>query len=80
VKNSALPPIVRDTVLLGLGAAMLAYMTYTGRVNLYLVIAAMACLGLTAGFGIKSLRDGRPEIPPTHESSSASQSSLPPSS
>ena len=74
MKNSALPPIVRDIVLLGLGAAMLAYMTFTGRVNPYLVVAALACLGLTAGFGIKSLKDGRPEIQPTPESSPPSPS------
>jgi hypothetical protein len=78
VKNSALPPIVRDIVLLGLGAVMLAYMTFTGKVYLPLVGAAMACLGLTAGFGLKSLKDGKPETQPTREPSPPSPSASSP--
>jgi hypothetical protein len=79
VKHSALPPIVRDGVLLGLGAFLLVWQMVTNNVNPWLVGAALGILGIPTGIGLKRLSDGKPETPPTPESlsSSGSASSLP---
>lgn len=71
-KATGLPPVIRDTVLLAVGASMLVYMTVTFRVNAWLVGAALACLGLPIGIGTLSLSRGKTETPPTPERSSSS--------
>lgn len=81
VKNSALPPIIRDVVLLGLGSFLLLWQTVVvepGKASALIIGAGLACLGITTGFGIKNLREaGKQETPviPPSSSSSASASS-----
>lgn len=85
MKNSALPPIVRDVVLLALGTFLLIWETVVvepGKVNILIVGAALACLGISGRFALKNLLDGKPETPPIPEPSqpSPSASPLPPQS
>ncbi len=81
MKNSALPPVFRDVVLLGLGTFMLFWQTVIvepGKASALIIGAALACLGITTGFGIHSLRKaGNSETPDTRASSSSSQSASP---
>ena len=55
VSRSSLPPIVRDSVCLVLGAGMLVFMAVTHYVPPILVGAALVCLGITGRSGIRSL-------------------------
>ena len=68
--------IVRDVVLFLLGVSMIAYEQYTGKSDVALLIVALALILGPGAIGLLFLRwAGRQETTPTHESSSASQSS-----
>lgn len=69
MKHSALPPIIRDVVLLGLGTFMLVWQMVTNNVNPWLVGAALGILGIPTGISLKRLSDGKSETPHTAESS-----------
>lgn len=77
MKNSALPPVFRDVVLLGLGTFILLWQTVIvepGKASALLIGAGLACLGITTGFGIHNLRKaGNSETPDTRELSSSRQ-------
>lgn len=85
MKNSALPPVIRDVVLLALGTFLLLWQTVIvepGKSSALIVGAALACLGITTGFGIHNLRKGGnsetpgtpgPSLPPRSESHSQPQ-------
>lgn len=79
MKHSALPPIVRDGVLLGLGTFMLIWQLITDHVDPWLVAAALTVLGIPTGISLKRLSDGKQEIqltpPSSQESASPSSSS-----
>jgi uncharacterized membrane protein HdeD (DUF308 family) len=81
VKHSALPPVIRDAVLLGLGTFMLIWPVVTNNVNPWLVGAALGVLGIPTGISLKRLSDGKQETLPTPPSSpeSVSPSSSQPS-
>jgi hypothetical protein len=78
VKGSALPPIVRDVVLLGLGSFLLIWQCVVvdpGKANPWIIGAALGCLGITGNFGLKYLREaGRQGTLDTRASSSVSPS------
>lgn len=74
MKHSALPPVVRDTLFLGLGTFMLIWQLVTDHVDPWLVAAALAVLGIPTGISLKRLSDGKPEIQPIPPSSPESVS------
>jgi hypothetical protein len=67
VSTQDISPKIRQAVLLTIGAAMLLFITYTGRVNTVLVLAALACLGVPTGLSAVKLWRTPPVVAVPHD-------------